>query len=55
MNLPLLAPQLRSWFRKAFDMRERRGTSLADVTTYLQGKGLKAAEVTAITATLTAD
>lgn len=55
MTLPILAPQLATWFRKAFDMRERRGTSLADVTTFLNTKGLKAAEVTAITTTLTAD
>lgn len=55
MILTVFSPRLAMWRRRAFDLRERRAMSLADVTTYLNTKSLTTDEVTAITAGLTAD
>lgn len=54
MVLPILAPQLAYWYRFAFDQRSRRDVAKATIETFLNTKGLKSAEVTAILDTIAA-
>lgn len=54
MVLTVMPLRLRMWRRRAFDMRERQGIALATVQTYLGTKSLTSAEVTEVTAGLSA-
>lgn len=53
MVLPLLSPQLMTWYRVAFNMRAH-GTAKATIQTFLNTKLLASADVTAILATIAA-
>ena len=53
MVIPIFAPQLASWWRYCWDMRERRGTAKATIDTFLATK-LPSADVTSVMAEINA-